>query len=101
MFRRDFFKTLIFGMACFVLPVRVKSQKIENEYRTVEFYDFECRQWKDIEYRNLRAGMKVRMFEPNGEPVMLSLSGNENEAFCKEDAFLTNGVWATIFSATA
>ena len=83
--RFNFIKIMPMAIIGLLLAPKIKAK--EEQYRKVQYYD---NGWKDIEFEDMKDGMRIRMFEPTGEPVDLgSQSIIVGNAFQNEQ-----GMWA-------
>ena len=57
---------------------------ITNSLRRVEV--FRQNEWQLIEFKNVKKGMRIRMFEPTGEPVVMTQTG-KHDAITISDAY--------------
>ena len=93
--RKQFIKNL--GISAFipvVAPVLANSKTNNNGH--VEYYD---NGWHNIKFENIKDGMYVRMFENNGESVIMG-EKNGFPIYCatvEGDAFMNNDGIPSIF----
>ncbi|MDX9819383.1 MAG: hypothetical protein RBT16_10750 [Desulfococcus multivorans] len=55
------------------------------------FRDMGMNKWRETQMSNLKKGMRIRIYSPNGRPLE---AGGEETFLTLSDAFLKNGLWA-------
>lgn len=61
------------------------------------FRDMGMNKWREILMADLKKGMRIRIYSPNGRPLE---AGGEETFITLSDAFLKSGTWAVEVKAT-
>jgi len=67
-----------------------------NDKRKI-FRDMGMNKWRETLTNDLKKGMRIRIYSPNGRPLE---TGGEETFLTVSDAFLQNGEWAVEVKTT-
>jgi hypothetical protein len=67
-----------------------------NDRRKI-FRDMGMNKWRETKMAELRKGLRIRIYSPNGRPLE---TGGEETFMTLSDAFRTRGQWAVEVRAT-
>ena len=77
--RSKFIKTGLMGFVGVLITGKlISASKPDNQFRSVEYYD---NGWHPIEFEQIKKGMYIRMFEPDGTPVTLFAISEDRKGY--------------------